>query len=320
MFVVLIIMLCSGVAILIGIGMFELTVGAGSHNPSAHTLQQALDYHGTKTVLKSIQNAENLNSSQKAQNLLSLFPVIDGHNDLPWNLRKVLHNHLQDFNFSADLTQIEPWASNNKSFTDLPRLRKGQVGAQFWVAYTNCQAQDHDAVVQVLEQVDIIHQLIAAYPKSLTFCTTAKCILETSWNRQGIHKIASLIGAEGGHMIQNSVGVLRQLYSLGVRYLTLTHGCNTPWADASPVDNPESGIKSENQGLSWWGVKLIKEMNRIGMMIDLSHVSEQTMIKALQVSKAPVIFSHSGAKAICNVHRNVADNVLKMLVKYNINL
>lgn len=249
----------------------------------------------------------------KVDALLKLYPVIDGHNDFPWQVRNHIVNKLSKLDFNSDLTKTEPWASNNESFTDIPRLRKGHVGAQFWVAYAPCDSQMKDSVLQTLEQIDVIRRLVNEYPEHLHLCTSSECVMETSF-KQRSGKLASLIGIEGGHSIQSSPGALRQFYKLGVRYMTLTHSCNTPWADASPVDDPEKGVIPINNGLSHWGLQLIDEMNRIGMMVDLSHTSEATMIDALKRSFAPVIFSHSGAKAICNIHRNVPDKVLKMLV------
>jgi len=178
------------------------------------------------------------------------------------------------------------------------------------VAYTDCESQGKDSVPQTLEQIDVIHRLVDMYSRDFQFCDSSECISDTVKNTS---KIASLIGIEGGHSIQSSPGILRQMYKLGVRYMTLTHSCNTPWADASPVDSPDKPLLSESHGLSNFGLELIDEMNRLGMMIDLSHVSESTMWAALARSKAPVIFSHSGAKAVCDHHRNVGDDVLREL-------
>lgn len=231
------------------------------------------------------------------------------HNDLPWNIRRLIQNDMGKLNFSGDLRNVEPWASHNESHTDIPRLRQGHVGVQFWVAYTDCESQQIDSVEQTLEQIDVIRSLTEQY-EDLQFCSSVDEILSAVRNG----KIASLIGIEGGHSIQSSPGILRQMYNLGVRYLTLTHNCNTPWADASPMDSPQMKNVFVNFGLSQFGLELLDEMNRLGMMIDLSHVSEATMKLTLARSRAPVIFSHSGAKAICDHHRNVADSVLEKLV------
>ncbi|CAL8142721.1 unnamed protein product [Orchesella dallaii] len=246
---------------------------------------------------------------QRAEEILDRMPVIDGHNDFPMNLRDLAFNDLRRVNFSSDLTQVEPWASHPYSFTDLPRLRKGKVGGQFWVAYTPCSSSNKDSVPQTVEQIDVIKRLAAAYPDDLHYATSAADIEYAIENK----KIASLVAIEGGHSIQSSAGILRQLYELGARYLTLTHNCNTPWADAAPVDASSNPIQPANNGLSDFGLELIEEMNRLGIMVDLSHVSIATMKAALNKTRAPVIFSHSSAKAVCNHHRNVPDDVLQQV-------
>ncbi|KAL1124821.1 hypothetical protein AAG570_001442 [Ranatra chinensis] len=178
---------------------------------------------------------------------------------------------------------------------------------QFWAAYVPCESQFKDAVQLTLEQIDVIRRLTEKYHPPLTFCTSAKEIIEAHLNNQ----LCSLIGVEGGHSLANSLPVLRVLYSLGVRYLTLTSTCNTQWADSSLVDMP--GKKPEHGGLTNFGKIIVKEMNRLGMLVDLSHVSIKTMKAALEVSKAPVIFSHSSARALCNSTRNVPDHILAKL-------
>ncbi|KAJ4427447.1 hypothetical protein ANN_25070 [Periplaneta americana] len=255
------------------------------------------------------------------------------HNDLPWNIRKFVHNQLREFNFNADLRSVVPWSKSAWSHTDLLRLRRGMVGGQFWAAYVPCESQHLNAVQLTLEQIDLIKRLIDKYAQHLQFASSAKEIMEAHEQ----NRIASLIGVEGGHSIGNSLAVLRILYDLGVRYMTLTHTCNTPWADSSSVEHrgkyPEHGGLTEfgkrcityeaEKLLSKYGVHseeyvpirtaVVGEMNRLGMMVDLSHASVRTMKDALAASKAPVMFSHSSAFALCNSSRNVPDDVLKSL-------
>jgi membrane dipeptidase len=187
--------------------------------------------------------------------------------------------------------------------TDLGRLRAGGVVGQFWSVFVPCSYRGADAVTATLEQIDAVHSMIAHYPHALALVTSAEGLqLEA---RLG-GPIGSLLGAEGGHSIDNSLGTLRSLYRLGVRYLTLTHNENTDWAD-SATDEPEHG------GLTEFGKEVVAEMNRLGMMVDLSHVSADTMRAALEISAAPVIFSHSSARAVCDHPRNVPDGVLSGL-------
>ncbi|XP_028162781.1 uncharacterized protein LOC114354555 [Ostrinia furnacalis] len=241
-----------------------------------------------------------------AERLLHDTPLVDGHNDLPWNIRKFLHNRIKDFRFDEDLRTISPWATSSWSHTDLPRLKQGRIAAQFWAAYVPCDAQHRDAVQLTFEQIDLIQRLTDKYHPQLTLCTSADDILTAHAN----HRLCSLVGVEGGHAIGGSLGVLRTLYQVGVRYLTLTSTCDTPWAECASADRPEP---SPRGGLTHFGKVVVKEMNRIGMLVDLSHVSERTMRDALAVSRAPVLFSHSSARALCNVTRNVPDAVLRLL-------
>ncbi|KAJ9575497.1 hypothetical protein L9F63_007632, partial [Diploptera punctata] len=229
------------------------------------------------------------------------------HNDLPWNIRKFVHNQLREFNFNADLRSVVPWSKSAWSHTDLLRLRRGMVGGQFWAAYVPCESQHLNAVQLTLEQIDLIKRLIDKYAQHLQFASSAKEIMEAHEQ----NRIASLIGVEGGHSIGNSLAVLRILYDLGVRYMTLTHTCNTPWADSSSVEH--RGKYPEHGGLTEFGKAVVGEMNRLGMMVDLSHASVRTMKDALAATKAPVMFSHSSAFALCNSSRNVPDDVLKSL-------
>jgi membrane dipeptidase len=231
---------------------------------------------------------------------LEAAPVFDGHNDTPFQLRTRFANQIADFDFQ-DTTNTGS-DTRGAMHTDLARLRQGKVGAQFWSVYVPSTSNEPEAVQQVLEQIDVTKRLIARYPGALRLATTADEVEQTM--AEG--KIASLIGIEGGHAIGSSLAVLRQLYALGARYMTLTHASNTPWAD-SATDTPVHG------GLSDFGKDVVREMNRLGMLVDLSHVSEETMHDALDVAKAPVIFSHSGARAVNGHSRNVPDSVLRRL-------
>lgn len=222
-------------------------------------------------------------------------PVIDGHNDLLWELRK----HGYDFD-ACDISRPQPQLQ-----TDLPRLAAGGVGGQFWSVWVPTSFTGADAVRATLEQVDGVHAMIARYPDRFRLALTAD-ELEACLAQFPDGPVASLLGAEGGHSIGDSLGVLRMLYRLGVRYLTLTHNDNTAWAD-SATDEPEHG------GLTDFGRSVVAELNRLGMMVDLSHVHAETMRQALRVSTAPVIFSHSSARAVCDVPRNVPDDVLAAL-------
>jgi membrane dipeptidase len=221
--------------------------------------------------------------------------LIDGHNDLPYQYRK--HDN---FSFRAfDIARPQPMLH-----TDIERLRKGGVGAQFWAAYVD--AESKQAVKETLEQIDIIHRIVKTYADTFEMAYTADDIVRI--RKQG--KIASLIGVEGGHSIDNSLGVLRTLHSLGARYMTLTHTDNLAWAD-SATDVPK------HKGLTEFGESVVLEMNRLGMLVDISHVSADTMRHALKVTKAPLIASHSSAFALASHPRNVPDDVLKLVAKNN---
>ena len=223
-------------------------------------------------------------------------PLIDGHNDYPWALRGL--DAGRDFN-SAEISKPVP-----KLMTDIPRLRQGGVGGQFWSVYVPSTMQGKEAVRATLEQIDIVHRMTRRWPEAFEMAYTAADV-ERAFKAG---RIGSLIGMEGGHSIDSSLATLRMLFALGARYMTLTHSANVPWADASPGP-------ATLGGLSKFGEEVVREMNRLGMLVDLSHVSPDTMEDALRVSEAPVIFSHSSAKAICNVHRNVPDNVLELVKK-----
>jgi len=233
----------------------------------------------------------------RARKLLDEVPLIDGHNDLPWELRQRVKNHLGQLDLRADTGHLE-----KRMHTDIPRLRQGGLGGQFWSVYVPVEVTGADAVVQVLEQIDDVHRLASLYPDVFEIARTADDVVRI--HKAG--KIASLIGMEGGHSIDNSLGTLRQLYAAGARYMTITHSKNNDWAD-SATDAPKHG------GLTPFGEEVVKEMNRLGMLVDLSHVAPETMKKALAVAQAPVIFSHSSARALDAHPRNVPDDVLALL-------
>jgi membrane dipeptidase len=219
-------------------------------------------------------------------------PIFDGHNDLAWQLRLRVRYDLDALDIAVD-------QSASGLHTDLPRLRAGGVGAQYWSVYAPCEPNGEAAVSATLEQVDAIRRLVARHPDHLTLATGTDDVLRA----RADGRIASLLGAEGGHSINCSLGTLRMLYELGVRYLTLTHVLNTPWAD-SATDEPVVG------GLSPFGHEVVREMNHLGMLVDLSHVAPSTMHAALNTSLAPAFFSHSSARALCDHPRNVPDDLL----------
>ena len=219
--------------------------------------------------------------------------VFDGHNDLPWALRKY---------FESDLGRADLAAGVPELHTDLPRLRAGNVGAQFWSVYVPHSMAGPAAVAAVLEQIDLVYRLAERYPGDLEIALGAADVERI----MGAGRIASLMGAEGGHAIDSSLGVLRMLQAVGVRYMTLTHNANIGWAD-SGTDRPDAG------GLTDFGRDVVREMQRIGMLVDLSHTSADTMRDALAVTAEPVIFSHSSAYELCRHPRNVPDDVLGTL-------
>ncbi|XP_063915874.1 dipeptidase 1-like isoform X2 [Zophobas morio] len=242
---------------------------------------------------------------------LDNFPLIDGHNDLAYNLYNKLHNQIYNFSFHKDLSQDSLFGSDScKSCnTDLVRIKKGKLGAQFWSAFVDCGPHQDAIVSKSFEQVDVIKRLIDKYPQDMEFVTTADGI-EDAFLRK---RLASLIGLEGGHSIDNKLALLRQFYQLGARYMTLTQSCSLPWADASPVDSQPEANKVD---LTNFGKKIVLEMNRLGMMVDLSHVSHNVMVQAIDTSRAPVIFSHSSAYSVFPHHRNVKDDVI-LKIKQN---
>jgi membrane dipeptidase len=225
--------------------------------------------------------------------LLRSAPLVDGHNDLLWQLR---------LQASYDLDRIDIAEPCPTLHTDLPRLRAGGLGAQFWSVYVPSDLPGHEAVTATLEQLDGFHRLVARYPADLALAGTAADVERAV----GEGRIASMAGIEGGHSIAGSLGALRMMYALGARYMTLTHNHTTAWAD-SATDEGRHG------GLTAFGVQVVHEMNRLGMLVDLSHVAPATMRAALAATRAPVIFSHSSARALCDHPRNVPDEVLASL-------
>ena len=232
---------------------------------------------------------------QRARALHKQVPLIDGHNDYPWALRQ---------NVARDLDKLDITKPQPTIHTDIARLRAGGVGGQFWSVYTPSDFAGQTAVTATLEQIDIVHRMMRKYPDTFELALTAADVERIF--KKG--KIASLIGMEGGHSIDNSLAALRMFHALGARYMTLTHSKNTDWAD-SGTDTPAHG------GLSTFGEQVVREMNWLGMLVDLSHVSPDTMKDAIAISEAPVIFSHSSARAVNDVPRNVPDDVLQLLPK-----
>ncbi|XP_074657905.1 dipeptidase 1-like [Tubulanus polymorphus] len=251
---------------------------------------------GIGTALLSKQT-----SLEKARELLKQFPLIDGHNDLADTYYRLVNNQI----YKLDISERLP---NTSSQTDIPRLRQGLLGGQFWSSYVGCSSQDKDAVRRFIEQTDVIKRIVTRYNDVFSLVRSADDIDRVF--KTG--RIASMIGVEGGHAIDSSLAALRNLYETGVRYMTLTHNCNTPWSESCCDKN---GTYRPTGGITAFGEIVIKEMNRLGMFADLAHVSAATMRKVLQVSRAPVIFSHSSAYALCNHPRNVPDDVLNKMAK-----
>ena len=233
----------------------------------------------------------------RVDRILKEVPVIDGHNDLPWEYRQRVKSHLAQIDIAQDQSKLE-----KPLHTDIARLRTGRVGGQFWSVYVPATLKGADAVQTTLEQIDVVHRIVAKYPETFALALTADDVARI----QKSGRVASLIGMEGGHSINNSLAALRMLHRAGARYMTLTHSQNVDWADSATAD-PKVG------GLSGFGKAVVGEMNRLGMLVDLSHVAPSTMHAAIDASAAPVIFSHSSARAITNHPRNVPDDVLRRM-------
>jgi membrane dipeptidase len=229
--------------------------------------------------------------------VLKATPLIDGHNDLPWELRNRYGSRVETTDIAAGSDKLP-----TPLMTDMARLKTGRVGGQFWSVYIPASASGSAAIQMTIEQIDIVRRMVARYPRDLEMAYTAADIVRV----HEIGRVASLIGIEGGHQIGNNLAALRQFYVLGARYMTLAHFLNNDWAD-SATDDPV------HHGLADFGKQVVREMNRIGMMVDLSHVSPETMKAALAVTTAPVIFSHSDARALNDYPRNVPDDVLRLV-------
>ncbi len=233
---------------------------------------------------------------KRIDRILKRTPVIDGHNDVPEQVRENWNMSVEGLASGTDKRQPHPM------MTDMERLHKGGVGGQFWSVYIDASVHGDEAIRQTLEQIDIVTRMVKAYPNDLELASSADDFERI--HRKG--RIASVMGVEGGHQMGGSMAALRQFYRLGARYMTLTHFATNEWAD-SATDDPKYG------GLSPFGIEVVKEMNRIGMLVDLAHVSPDTMKDAIETSKAPVIFSHSNARALEDHPRNVPDDVLALL-------
>jgi membrane dipeptidase len=233
---------------------------------------------------------------EHAKAILATTPLVDGHNDLPWAIResKTAPRDVEAY----DLRKTTPHQ------TDLARMKAGKLGGQFWSVYIPGEIRDSGYARVQLEQIDILKQIIAKYPEAFTTALTAADVRAAF--KAG--KVGSMIGMEGGHAIENSLGALRAYYAMGARYMTLTHNVTLDWADAA-LDS------AKHNGLTPFGREVVREMNRLGMLVDLSHVSPAVMSNALDVAEAPVIFSHSGARALVDHPRNVPDSILRRLPK-----
>jgi membrane dipeptidase len=244
-----------------------------------------------------------LTEDERVTRVLKQTPLIDGHNDMPGRYRSRVRNQLEKLDLSADLTLLD-----QPTHTDIPRLRKGMVGGQFWSVYVSISEYGGKPVdvQRVLEQIDLVHRMVAKHSGDLEIAYTADDVRRIHANG----KIASLIGMEGGHAINNSLAVLRSMYQLGARYMTLTHSKGLRWVDSATDDDRHGGLTA-------FGEAVIREMNRVGMLVDLSHVSVATMRDALATSAAPVIFSHSSAYKVVPHARNVPDDVLELVAANN---
>ena len=241
--------------------------------------------------------------AQRVARVLAQTPLIDGHNDLPWEIRSRFGGDLDRIDLEHSTAGLPVPADSPPLMTDIPRLKAGMVGGQFWSVWVDPKITGAEVVQVTLEQIDLVKSMCARYPE-LGMAYTAADVMRLHHE----HRIACLIGVEGGHQINNSLAVLRSYYDAGARYMTLTHANNTEWAD-SATDAPR------HHGLTPYGETIVREMNRIGMLVDLAHVSEETMRAALRVTRAPVIYSHSSARALTDHPRDVPDDVLKLVAQ-----
>jgi membrane dipeptidase len=238
----------------------------------------------------------------RIQQVMAHTPLIDGHNDLPWEIRDRFKGDLAAVDLKSDTTHLPYPADASPLMTDIPRMRAGLMGGQFWSVWIPSDMKGPAAIQTTLEQMDLVKRMTARYAGDFEMAYTAADVRRIHQS----HKIASMIGIEGGHQINNSLAALREMYDAGARYMTLTHTLNTPWAD-SATDTPA------HHGLTPFGVEVVREMNRLGMLVDLSHVSPETMKAALAAAEAPVIFSHSSARAVDDHPRNVPDDILRLV-------
>jgi membrane dipeptidase len=270
--------------------------GPAIANPSAPAAETKTPATDTKGATEPKPARGPVVLSQRAQTLHRSLLLADGHNDLPWELREQANSSFDNLDIAMSQSDLQ---------TDIPRLRRGGVGAQFWSVYVPGETmRQGKALAQTLEQIEIVHQMLRRYPETFELALTADDIVRI----HGEGKIASLIGVEGGHSIENSLNVLRQLHRLGARYMTLTHNVTLDWADAA-------SDKELHGGLTPFGEEVVREMNRLGMLVDLSHVSPATMRHALRITTAPVIYSHSSARGVADHPRNVPDEVLPLVAK-----
>ena len=281
-----------------------LVSGRGPARGTARSSARLIAAGALALLLAAAQAAHAATEAERVERVLAQTPLIDGHNDLPWEIRARFGGDLTRIDLSASTAALPAPPDGAPLMTDIPRLRTGRVGAQFWSVWIPVATRGPEAVQMTLEQIDLVKAMCARYPADLAMAFTAADI-----NRvHKAHRIASLIGVEGGHQINNSLAVLRAYYDAGARYMTLTHSSNTDWAD-SATDTPA------HHGLTPFGREVVREMNRLGMLVDLAHVSADTMRAALTVTEAPVIFSHSSARALVDHPRDVPDDVLQLVAK-----
>ena len=254
--------------------------------------------------LPALALAADTDYAARVQRVLKQTPLSDGHNDLPWEIRERVQSQLAKVDLKSDTSKLTPPPEGAPLMTDIVRLHAGQVGGQFWSVWVPVNIKGYEAVQTTLEQIDLVKRMAARYPADLEMALTMADVRRI--HRAG--RIACLMGIEGGHQINNSLAVLRQMYDLGVRYMTLTHVLNIDWADAAT----EAPL---HHGLTPFGVEVVHEMNRLGMLVDLSHVSPETMKAALAATAAPVIFSHSSARALVDHPRDVPDDVLALVAR-----
>ena len=259
---------------------------------------------GLLVAASGVVAAADADFAARVDRVLAKTPLIDAHNDLPWELRDRSKGALASIDLRSDTAKLPVPEGGAPLMTDIPRLRAGRVGGQFWSVWVPMELKGNDAVQATLEQIDLVKRMVATYPADFQMAYTADDVRRI--HRSG--KIASLIGLEGGHSINDSLATLRSMYDLGARYMTLTHTRNTGWVDAA-TDTPT------HHGLTPFGLEVVREMNRLGMLVDLSHVSPEAMQAVLAATEAPVMFSHSSARAINSHPRNVSDDVLRLVAK-----